>query len=455
MPSLRHRLLLLLLTLFAAAWALLAVLSYSAVRHEVEKQFDAELSQSARVLLGLTRHELQEDSSDSGVAPGLIGGQAHPYEERIAFQIWQDGDLLLRSANSPPTPMSPSDGFHDREIDGATWRTFALTDKAIMVTINVGERYEVRNELVYDILGTTLLPVVLALPLLAVLIWSGISAGLAPLGRMVGEIGRRTPSALEPLAMRDVPEEIQPLAKELNGLLGRLRGALESERRFTSNAAHELRTPLAALRAQAQVAQRATVETERSQALDQLIRGVDRATRLVEQMLQLARLDPESAARQYREVVLADVVAEAVAGLASRAIERRIDLGVTETNRATLRGDAALLGVLVRNLVDNAIQHSQENARVDVAIDSAPEVVTLTVTDSGPGIPVEERPRVLERFYRMRDTRASGTGLGLSIVQKIAELHAATVTFEDAPHPPGLRVCVRFPRPHDVTETDT
>jgi signal transduction histidine kinase len=153
--------------------------------------------------------------------------------------------------------------------------------------------------------------------------------------------------------------------------------------------------------------------------------------------------------------VLADVVAEAVAGLASRAIERRIDLGVTETNRATLRGDAALLGVLVRNLVDNAIQHSQENARVDVAIDSAPEVVTLTVTDSGPGIPVEERPRVLERFYRMRDTRASGTGLGLSIVQKIAELHAATVTFEDAPHPPGLRVCVRFPRPHDVTETDT
>lgn len=445
MRSLRQRLLLLLLALFAAAWALLAVLSYYAARHEIEELFDAEMAQSARVLLGLTRHELEEEGASADEGPGLIGGRAHPYEEKIAFQVWKEGALLLRSANAPMTPMSPGSGYHDREIDGAAWRTFALSDEALKVTVDVGERYDVRNELVYDILGTTLLPIVLALPLLAALIWSGISTGLKPLRRMVGEIGRLTPAALEPVAMRDVPEEIQPLAQALNGLLARLGAALESERRFTANAAHELRTPLAALRAQAQVAQRASAAGERNQALEQLIRGVDRATRLVEQMLQLARLEPETAAHHYRPVVLAEVVAEVVGGLANRAIERRIDLGVTESDHATVSGDAALLGVLVRNLVDNAIQHSPEGARVDVAIDRAPEAVTLSVTDSGPGIPAQERPRVMERFYRMRDTRAIGSGLGLSIVQRIAELHGATVMLDDAPRAPGLRVCVRFP----------
>jgi len=447
MRSLRQQLLLLLLALFAAAWALLAVLSYYAARHEIEELFDAELAQSARVLLGLTRHELEEEGGDKGVAPGLIGGQAHPYEEKIAFQIWKDGELLLRSINAPLEPMSPGGGYHDRKIQDGAWRTFALHDAVLNITIDVGERYEVRNELVYDILGTTLWPIVLALPLLAVLIWSGVNTGLRPLRRMVGEIGLRTPTALEPIAMRDVPEEIQPLAQALNGLMGRVGAALESERRFTANAAHELRTPLAALRAQVQVAQRAAADQERQNALEQLVRGVDRATRLVEQMLELARLDPESAARNYEQVRLADVVSEVVAALANRAIERHIDLGVTESDHAMVAGDHALLGVLVRNLVDNAIHHSQEGARVDVAIDSSPEAVTLCVTDSGPGIPPAERSRVLERFYRMADTRVSGSGLGLSIVQRIADLHGATLALEDAPQPPGLRVRVRFPRP--------
>jgi two-component system sensor histidine kinase QseC len=444
MISLRRRLLSRLLTLFLLTWALLAALSYFAARHEIEELFDAELAQSARVLLSLTHHEFQEEEGKNG-QPSVIGAGAHPYEEKIAFQVWRGEALLLRSSNAPTQPMSMSDEFGEEQIAGHVWRTVTLVDDTLGVRISVGERDDVRDELIFDILATTLLPVLLTLPLLAALIWSGVNRALAPLDRVGAEIARRTPQQLDPLATAPVPLEVRPLVEALNRLLARLEDALTSERRFTANAAHELRTPLAALKAQAQVAQRSASDAERRHALEQIVRGTDRATRLIEQMLTLARLDPESVPVQHAPVDLVALAAEVVGELAPQALARRIELALAEAPSTTVAGDVALLAVLLRNLVENAIRYTPETGHVEVALHPAARAVELTVTDSGPGIPAAERERVFERFYRLNEGgRAAGSGLGLSIARRIADLHGAGIALDDAPGG-GLRVRVRLP----------
>jgi two-component system sensor histidine kinase QseC len=281
--------------------------------------------------------------------------------------------------------------------------------------------------------------------LLALIIWTGVGRGLGPLKKVAGEIAQRSPSQLQPLAVRDTPEEIRPLADSLNRLLGRLDEALESERRFTANAAHELRTPLAGLKTQAQVALRATGEPQRIQMLNKILEGVDRATHLVGQMLTLARLDPDAAAVQYGPVDLVQTAVAVVAERAPSALEKNIEIELTEDSRGTVNGDAAALAILIRNLADNAIRYTPSGGRVEVSVATRVEGVTLTVTDNGPGIPELERARVFERFYRAPGSGGQGCGLGLSIAQRIAELHGASIELAAPVTGSGLRVTVRFP----------
>lgn len=449
MTSLRRRLLVILLALFAAAWVVLAAFSYRNARHEIEELFDAELAQSARVLLALTQHELEEPGemdpgSELGVIPAdtLVG---HRYEKKIAFQVWLGERLLLRSPSAPDTPLAQSLGFSDRTIGGNPWRVFALRGDRADVRVEVGERDDVRNELVRDIVRDLLWPFLLTLPVLALLIWTGVGRGLAPLKRTAAEIGRRSPQQLEPLPVGGAPSELRPVVDSLNKLLARLDDALESERRFTANASHELRTPLAGLKAQAQVAARTHDETERAQALAQLVRGVDRATRLVEQMLTLARLDPGEAATRYELVELAPLLAEILAEYGAAALERGIELALAEGSEGAVLADRAALGVLLRNLVDNAIRYTPGPGQVEAGARTHGREVVLWVEDSGPGIPPDERARVFDRFYRLTGTEAAGCGLGLSIVRRIALLHGAEIALGEASAGGGLRVEVRFP----------
>lgn len=446
MISLRRRLLLILLWSFAAAWLLLAAMSYFSARHEIEELFDAQLAQSARVLLGLTLHEIEEENEPdlskvdiAGTPPG------HDYEEKIAFQVWNNEKLLLRSPNAPATPMAAAAGYRDELIEGKPWRVFLLIDPAHSARIAVGESYEIRDELIFDILFNTLLPILLTLPLLALIIWTGVGRGLGPLKKVAGEIAQRSPSQLQPLAVRDTPEEIRPLADSLNRLLGRLDEALESERRFTANAAHELRTPLAGLKTQAQVALRATSEPQRVQMLNKILEGVDRATHLVGQMLTLARLDPDAAAAHYEPVDLVRTAVAVVAERAPSALEKNIEIELTEDSRGAVNGDAAALAILIRNLVDNAIRYTPPGGRVEISIATREDGIMLTVTDNGPGIPELERARVFERFYRAPGSGGQGCGLGLSIAQRIAELHGASIELAAPATGSGLRVTVRFP----------
>lgn len=295
-----------------------------------------------------------------------------------------------------------------------------------------------RRELIAGIAGRLTAPLIFGLPLLGLWVWLATRRGLAPLDAVAGQIAAREPDRLQALAPASAPSEVRPLVEAINGLFGRVGQAMEAERRFTADAAHELRTPLAGLAAQAQVALRARDEAERRHAIEQIAAGSRRAGRLVDQLLTLARLDPDHAAAS--EPVRLDRLAEEVcAAHGTEAMEKNIALEL-DAGVSTIAGNADMLRILLRNLVDNAIRYTPPGGRIMVSV--APGI--LTVTDTGPGIPAPERQRVFDRFRRLAGQETEGSGLGLSIVARIAERHGATVELGAGEAGQGLRVTVRF-----------
>lgn len=444
--SLRRRLLLLLLSAVTLLWLVTAVTSFFDTRHEINELLDAQLAQSAQVLLAQAAHDLEEVvDEEKDRHEKKDRREHHKYEQRVAFQIWDaDGQLVLRSANAPLTPLAqePS-GYSDSRIGGQKWRVFSRWDAKQEYQIQVGERYDERDELAIKIARRMLYPLLFALPVLALLIWLITGRGLAPLQRVSREVAQRAPQRLDPLAVAGTPEEILPLVQSLNTLFRRLEQAFENERRFTADAAHELRTPLAALKTQAQVALRAGDAGQRTQALQQVIQGVDRATHLVQQLLTLARLDPQTGAMAGAKIDLQALAASVLAEIAPAAVAKDIELSLAEGGGSVL-GDATALGILIRNLADNAVRYTPPAGRVTVSVAQSGGEVMLEVTDTGPGIPPEERARVLERFYRVLGSGEIGSGLGLSIVKRIAELHGARVSLSEGENGMGLRVRVVF-----------
>jgi len=444
MNSLRLRLVLLLALGLGIAWVVAAWFTYAEARHEVDALFDAQLAQSAQALLATTRHELHErnehgnDDDDVKVS--------HQYEQKLIFQIWDENRLLMRSTSAPDTAMAiDAPGYTDAVIDGKPCRILTRWDAHHEFMIQVAGPLAGREQLARHIVLKMLLPTLLALPVLALLIWFAVGAGLKPLQQLGREVKQRAADRLDPISMADVPNEVMPLAQALNDLFGRLHSAFEGERRFTADAAHELRTPLAALKTQAQVALRATKVAERRTALENVLHGVDRATRLTEQLLTLARIDPEAAASGFEQVELHSLAAGLLADLESMAHTRQIELALEDGPACHVAGNPAQLAVLLRNLLDNAIRYSPEGSNVTVAVQVQHGSTCLTVSDSGPGIPQADRDRVLERFYRISGSGEEGSGLGLSIVRRIAQLHGATLELGETEPGRGLRVRVIFP----------
>jgi two-component system, OmpR family, sensor histidine kinase QseC len=444
MRSIRIRLLLFVVLAFAMVWAVVSFLAYREALHEAEELFDAEMAQSAQVLLTVTLHEIEEGDDKTIKLEHQTSG--HRYVTKIAFQVWDDDSLLFHSDNAPKARMSTVGGYSDQWIDGEYWRVFVLTGSNNAYSVQVGQLHEVRDELVHEIAQSLSLPLIVALPVLALLFWWGISRGLRPLQRVADEVAQRSPQEMSPLVDSGIPTEIRPLTRALNNLLQQLRGAFERERRFTADAAHELRTPLASIKTQSQVAQRATAEEERQQALRQINVGVDRATHLVEQLLTLARLDPGSAMPDFKPVSFCHLLEEVVAEMAPQAHAKEIDIGMVECQHCSFIGSEASLAILMRNLLDNAIRYTPQGGAVDASVAVEQQRLIFTVTDSGPGVPEAERSQVLERFYRgAMEGQAPGCGLGLSIVKRIAELHGATLMLDSPESGVGLRVSVSFP----------
>jgi two-component system, OmpR family, sensor histidine kinase QseC len=445
MNSLRLRLVLLLSLGLGIAWLVAAWFTHIESREEIDLLFDAQLAESAQVLLGTTRHEIHEriEHGEDQIAI------THEYEQKLAFQIWGGHDLLLRSSSAPNAPLGKTkDGYSESIINGQPWRVLTRWDTNHEFMIQVAEPLSGRIALARHITLKMFLPTIIALPVLALLIWFGVGAGLRPLQQLKQEVKQRTANRLEPVSMAGVPEEVEPLVKSLNDLFLRLEEAFEGEKRFTADAAHELRTPLAALKIQAQVALRSKDDIERSSALENVLRGVDRATRLVEQMLSLARVDPDTATTSYRQVDLRSLAASVMADLEPLAKAKKIELiledSLTHNEPCTVLGDEAQLSLLLRNLLDNAIRYTPACGNVSVKVLNT-DKVTLVVKDTGPGIVASEREHVLQRFYRVPGSGQEGSGLGLSIVRRIAELHGAKLELADNKAEGGLLVRVIWP----------
>jgi two-component system sensor histidine kinase QseC len=438
--SLARDLLLLLVFSVALAWLVTAVISYFEARHELDELLDAHLTQTASLLL-------VQAADESGIVDAEHAPQLHRYGRRVAFQIWENGAILrLHSANAPDTRLSPRDeGFSDVVVDDTPWRVFSAWDPGRRYLVQVAERLEARNEIIGKVAKNMLVPLGFALPALAILIWLGIRRAMRPLRLLNHQVQTRAPDNLAPIELLRAPEEVAPLAASLNRLFARVRASIENERRFTADAAHELRTPLAALRAQAQVARGASDDAERRRALDKVIEGCDRASHLVQQLLTLARLEPEHLGVQRSACDVRAVLQRVIADLAPSALAKDIEIVLAEGPSPAVAGDGRLLEVLFRNLVDNAVRYSPPKTTVRVRVERVDESVVVTVMDEGPGVPAEERDTLGRRFHRLVESRASGSGLGLSIVKRIAQLHGGTIAFGETAAGVGLAVTTTLP----------
>lgn len=437
--SLKRRLLLTLLGSIALAWLATAMFSYFDAVHELDELLDAHLAQSAALLVTQAEHEVDEIDTDN--AP-----QLHKHAQRVAFQIWENGNALrLHSASVPVTRMSARDeGFSDVVIGGKPWRVFSAWDDKRRYLVQVGERHEARNDIAVSIVKNLLLPLLFALPVLGLLVWLNVARAFRPLAALGRQVAQRDPGTLVALETGEIPAEVMPLVENLNRLFERVAELIANERRFTADASHELRTPLAALKIQAQVARASASDGERTHALDNVIAGCDRATHLVQQLLTLARLDPDEPASKAEACDLQGLASATVADLAPFALSRQIEIDLAEGAAVMVSGYASLIAILLRNLVDNAIRYSQRGGSVHVRAAADADAATLTVTDRGPGIPADERNKVGQRFYRVLGTGEFGSGLGLSIVKRIAELHGATLSLGEGKQGSGLSITVRF-----------
>lgn len=405
-----------------------------------------------QLLVGDTGAITQANAAVDVQSPNAQALNRLAHGTHLRYQLWRlDGNLLAYSKNAPLQVMTTQLGYSDGvDSQGQAWRHYSFHDPAHQVKVIVSEPQEFRQQLVRHLVLDAATPLVLGLPVL-LLLWLSIQRGLMPLGQLQREISLRQADKLQLLDSEHTPREIKPIVHALNALLQRVGHTLEQERRFTDDAAHQLRTPLAAIQAQLYAVRHLSDREQREHATDQLQASVSRAIRLVNQMLSLARLDPEQPQPDHVPVSL-DALAETVcAELAPVALQRDQTLELSaQPGLPPIPGNADMLSMLLSNLIDNAIHYTQRGGQIRVQLQAQAAGVRLSVIDDGPGIAPQEREHVLERFYRVASQSEPGTGLGLAICQRIAELHHTHLTLSDGLRGQGLSVAVVFALQHEV-----
>ncbi|MEI2686650.1 MAG: ATP-binding protein [Cypionkella sp.] len=441
--SLRQRLLFILGGSIIAAWLATAFFSYLDTRQLIDEMLDTQLAQSANLLVVLLDRLPQGDLAET-----MLHQPGADADQMIAFRV--QAGTGSTEADSVGSPAFPTDhwqpGFRDATSDGLIWRVFGATDGAGHL-VEVALRHDVKGKFADRVAVHILHPLWIAIPLLGCLIWLSVRWGLRPLRDVTSAVERRSPDDMHALGVGTAPDEIRPLLEALDRLFARIALLLDRERRFAADAAHELRTPLAAIKTHAQVARQEHDPKKCAAAIDGVIEGADRGTRLVEQLLVLSRVDQDAAAGASEALNLADLAVECVAQAAPKAAAKGIDLGFggASCDPAVVIGNADLLGVLLRNLLDNAVRYTPAGGEVTVSVETLEQMVILRVADSGPGIPPDLRDRVFDRFYRVVGSGQQGSGLGLSIVLRIAELHGGSVKFEVGEGRRGFAVIVTLP----------
>jgi two-component system, OmpR family, sensor histidine kinase QseC len=443
--SLQTRLQALVISVVCAMWLGTVALTLYDTSHEIDELLDSNLAQIANLLV-YQQLQIAHDDQFVFLSPPLL----HKYAPKMAYQVFKKGELVNHSATVGVKPMTNLlNGFVSVKLDDAIeWRVFAISDELQGVQVYVGELAQARADILKALLRGTLIPFLLVLPLMALLLWWAVRRGLAPLSDLSESLIRRKPNALNAIQLDShVPSEIQPMVQALNNLFERIEHMLLSERRFTADAAHELRTPIAAIRTQAQVALRAGEnKTERNHALLSTLTGCDRATRLVEQLLTLARLEAsaEVPEKLATSVDLSSICRLVLSELAPTALARQQTLELAAPNRCKILGNDMLVGILVRNLIDNALRYSKDGSRVFVYVSDIYDLPILRVEDSGAGMSEKEMARLGERFFRVLGHEQHGSGLGWSIVSRISKVFGARLDIGKSNTLGGLSVTVHW-----------
>jgi two-component system sensor histidine kinase QseC len=441
--SLRLRLLgLISIPILLAICIIGTIAAYSAY-HEIDEVYDAQLSHAAKVLLQLTEHEVKEHESYEIELGAERQGMSHRYENNLTFRIWKKDHLVTESqgAISFDNLRAPP-GFSDQLINEELWRFFVLVDYHTGITVEVAEKYHIRTELILQILISFFTPTIIFIPLFLFLIWWGTTKSLKPLLYISRAMDKRDVNDLTPIKAKRVPKEITPLMKALNNMLQRLNTSLIHEREFTDNAAHELRTPLAAMKTQTQVLIKKVKDAPDCQeGLDNLLQSIDRASHMVAQLLSLSRLQSQNV--DFDEVNLSSLTQSTVTDLSPLAMAKKQELSADIQEDIVIKGNQDALSVMIRNLIDNAIKYTNADGNINVSLQTKKSGHVLTITDNGPGIADHEKTSVWERFKRGKNTSSEGSGLGLAIVKWVANMHHAELVMRDN-EPRGLTLQVIF-----------
>lgn len=455
MSSIRLRLFAILLATTGAVWLCAAVWIYDSTQAEVEHVLDARLMEAARMVSSLiTDHHIDVAAAiDAATKQGDEAGfetATDTYNRQLSCQIWSlKGVLVSRSENAPETSLAAHrSGFADTEINGERWRVYAVANEKLGVRVLVGDSLEIRDRLVSDVVKGLLLPAVVMLPLLAALIWLSVGRGLAPLNRIAASLSARSATELHPLAEAPAPHEIRPMIAALNKLFQRVGEARQRERNFTAYAAHELKTPLAGLKTQAQIAIRSEDRDVQRQALGHILTSVDRTSRMVRQLIDMAIVDSSDRVEVLEEVDIARLLAELARELDGLAGAKSVNIDIIDSSgeRPLVSADRTLLQLALRNVLENAVQHSPAHAAVTCRLTKGNGNLNIEVCDLGAGIAPAEFHRITERFYRGSRGVASGSGLGLAIVEMAVRRLKGTVDFSNEGNA-GFVVTVRLAMP--------
>lgn len=456
--SIRRRILLFVLLLLASISTLIGIASFRDASHEIEEIFDARLAQNARLLqaliLGVHESDLGQkektrlqQSFEDALVRASQSSDGHKYESKIAYQVWQGGQLILRSTSAPQPFEHLGHGFGSVFFKGYQWITFTLKTESqgFPVIVTVAEREDVRGELVHKVVLQTLVPELVGIPLLGALIWLAIGWGLSPLKELTNQIKDKKPNNLKPVQLNRPPTELIPIQNALNQLLEETQTMISREQRFIADAAHELRTPLTVLKIHTDNALSHQSDEERETALRELNLGVDRTARIVSQLLTLARLDPGTLTTYKREQDLLKECRNSLAGLMPLAWSKKIELSLEADKdlnwKAPLEEEA--LEVMLQNLISNSVKFSPCKSTIEVILEQSHNTFIISVQDHGQGIPEENFCRAAERFYR--EGSMAGAGLGLSIVKRIAERHSGYLELKETLDG-GLTATVYLPK---------
>lgn len=425
--SIRLRLIAILILATGAVWLSAVIWIENSTRAHVERVLDARLAESANMVSSLISDEritLGEGHGEPTVTLPMVN-----FSNQLSCQIWSlDGELVGASSSAPADQLTDEVGFSTRVINGETWRIYSQHNTRLGVRVMVGDRVDMRDRLVGDVIAGLLTPAAVIAPLLALLIWLGVTRGLAPLQNLADTLRNRSPQDLTPLPDAVDAAEIRPVKHALNSLFAELDRIRKSERDFTIFAAHELKTPLAGLRTQAQIAQMAPDAETRSKALEAILTSVDRSDRMVKQLLQLASVDSDNT--EFGTIPLDALIDEVILELTAI----RPDIGMEKQGPTGLivHGNRFLLYAALRNIVENAAQASSQGQRVTIETFTQEKRIGIAVFDQGPGITKADRPRLLQRFYRGANSGTNGSGLGLAIASAAAERHNAVISFPES-----------------------